>query len=164
MGLANMGLPEYGKIVELWTPQIYTHISSDMVSLKNGQKAFFIIQFNGAGNAATITFTLLGGATVTTATNACTFQNWWSCDGTAAAMLLSDTEAKGAVAAASYVSTTLEQGWICIEVDPADYVTAGYDCFCVHMDAGNAAHMVSAIALIVPGRYQQAIPPSAITN
>ena len=164
MGLANIGLPEYGKIVELWTPQHYSHISSDMVSLKNGQKAFFIIQFNGTPNAATITFTLLGGATVTTATNACTFGNWWRCNGTAAAMLLSDTETKGAVGAASYVTTASDQGWLCIEVDPADWVTAGYDCFCVHMDAGEASQFMSAIALIVPGRYQQAIPPSAIVN
>lgn len=164
MSLSNFALPEHGKIVQLWAPRHYSHISSDAVSLKNAQRAYFLIQFATAAEASTITFTLLGGATVTTATNACTFGNFWTCADTAANMLLSDTEAKGTVGAASYVSTTLEDGWVCIEVDPSDFVTLGYDCFCVHMDAGNAAHFVSAIAILVPGRYQQNVPPSAIVD
>jgi len=163
--MMNIGLPEYGKVVQLQAPISYTGAgTTDAVSLKYCQKAYFIVQFNCLGNANTITMTLWGGATVTTATNAIALGNWWYQEGSAAAMLLTDTAIKGAVAAANYTPTTVTEGYMVIEINPEDWVTTGYDCFAVRFSACDATQHVSAMALLIPGRYQQATPPSAIVN
>jgi len=163
--MMNIALPEYGKVVQLQAPISYAGAgTSDSVSLKNCQKAYFVVQFNCLGNAATITITLWGGPTVATATNACALGNWWYQEGSAAAMLLTDTAIKGAVAAANYTPTTVTEGYMIIEINPEDFVTLGYDCFSVRFSACDATQHVSAMAYLIPGRYQQAVPPSAIID
>jgi hypothetical protein len=53
---------------------------------------------------------------------------------------------------------------VVVEVDPGDYEALGYDCFTIHTDASNAANYQSCVAVLIPGRYQQATPPSAIVD
>ena len=163
-GMANVASPEYSKCVVGWIPQLWTHIETDTVSLKYGEKAYFYILFNHVANAATLVFILHAGATVATATNAVLLGNWWIRESTTANIGASDTLVKGAVGAAAITTTTLYDGLIVIEVEPGDYLAAGYDCFSVHMDAGEGSQLVSCMIQVVPGRYQQATPPSVIID
>ena len=162
-GIANVALPEYGKIVNVFSPQHCGALTGDYVSLKGYQKAYFIVQWDGVAQANTQDFHLyaslaVGGADVVDQI----LYNYWSIQGTQAALLLTDTLTKGAAGVTLFTTTVSLAGMLIIEVDPGNYPL--YDCFTIHADASNAGNFMSCVAVLVPGRYQQATPPSAIVN
>jgi len=166
MGLNSAALPEIGKVVNIIPASHAAAVVGDVVSLKNYHKAYFIFQYNGSGAANTVSVHLYGGATVAGIVAAnLTLYNWWVLNATTAGMLLTDTLTKGAVGTVAVVTSVANQDMLLvIEVDPADYEALGYDCFTIQTDASNAANWQNCIAVLVPGRYQQATPPSAIID
>ena len=161
---ANKSLTEEYKIVNIIIPQTGGAVTGDYVSVKGYHKIAFIVSFNGLGNVATMdvhlygaTAVLPGGVVVDLA-----LVNWWRLQGTAAAMALTDTLTKGAAGVTVITSTASLDSLIVIEVDPMDYPL--YDVFTIRCDASNALNFVSCVAVLGPGRYQQATPPSAIID
>jgi hypothetical protein len=156
-------LPEIGKVVNIIAPQIGQAITGDYVSLKNYHKAYFIFQYRGSGNPATVDIHLyaslaVGGVDVVDQA----LVNWWRLSATTAGFLLTDTLTKGAAAVTLVTSTANQDELVVIEVNPEDYPL--YDCFTIHADASNGGNWQSCVAVLVPGRYQQATPPSAIID
>ncbi len=164
MSITNSSLTTFGHVVNIISPQTGAAVTGDYVSLKNYHKAYFIVQFNGAGNVATMDVHLYGATGVTPAGLAVdqALVNWWSLDATAAGMLLTDTLTKGAEAVTLVTSTASQNLLLVIEVNPTEYPL--YDVFTIRCDASNALNFVSCVAVLIPGRYQQETPPSAIID
>jgi len=166
MGLANFAIPEGGKVVNIFSPQHCGALTGDYVSLKGYHKAYFIISWDGIAQANTQDFHLYGAPIVSGVGGAVDqiMYNYWSIQGTQAALLLTDTLTKGASGVTVFTTTVSLAGMLIIEVDPADYSALGFDCFTIHADASNAGNFMSCVAILIPGRYQEANPPSAIVD
>jgi len=163
MALSSAAIPEIGKVVMVLAPQTGGALDSDVVSLKNYHKAYFIVLFGGVGNPATMDVHLYGHTAVGSAAVVdLALVNWWRLSATAAGLLLTDTLTKGAAGVTLITSTASQNELLVIEVNPEDYPL--YDCFAIHCDASNALNFVGVVAVLIPGRYQQATPPSAIID
>ena len=136
----------------------------DIISCKNAHKVWFLVQLTGENDTdSTLSLsesTDVAGGTAAAVT--ATFPVWYNQDTvstTADAMTLVTTEA------ASYVINIGEGGegqMVVIEWDPAKH-TAGYDCIQLVDASGHGSNTMVAFAFIQP-RYQQADPPTAITD
>jgi len=133
------------------------------VSLKNAHKAYVVFHIT-QGNAATIALSLsqatsVAGGSAKAVTN--TVPIWSALDVATSDTLVSRT------AAASYTTDAGVKNKIVIfEILPesAMDIAGGFDCIAPVTGASNAANITSAQVFIVPARYQQAAPPSAIAD
>jgi len=155
-------LPENFKIVRVQqTVAANAFTMSDYICCKNAHKVWFLI--NHAGSTDTdITFALNEATDVAAATNAAvtaTFPIWEDADaGTSSDTLVRQTDAASLVIDPATEGASLSV----FEWDPAKH-TSGYDCIAVSGSGGNASDTVTIIA-IIEERYQQATPPTAITD
>jgi hypothetical protein len=155
-------LPENLKIVRVQqTVAANAFTMSDYICCKNAHKVWFLINHAGATDTD-ITFALNEATDVAAGTNAAvtaTFPIWEDADaGTSSDTLVRQTDAASLVIDPATEGSSLSV----IEWDPAQH-TSGYDCIAVSGSGGNASDTVTIIALI-EGRYQQATPPTAITD
>lgn len=134
--------------------------TSGYASLKNAHKAYVVLYIT-QGNAATIAISLQQATTVaggSTKAVTATFPIWSNLDVATSDTLVART------AAASYTTDAgVKNKIIVLEILPESVldVANGFDCIAVTTGASNAANITSAQLFIVPGRYQQATPPSA---
>jgi hypothetical protein len=155
-------LPENLKIVRVQqTVAANAFTMSDYICCKNAHKVWFLINHAGATDTD-ITFALNEATDVAAGTNAAvtaTFPIWEDADaGTSSDTLVRQTDAASLVIDPATEGSSLSV----IEWDPAKH-TSGYDCIAVSGSGGNASDTVTIIALIEE-RYQQATPPTAITD
>lgn len=133
------------------------------VSLKNAHKAYVVAHIT-QGNAATIALSLsqatsVGGANAKAVANVMPI--WANLDVAASDALIART------AAASYTTDAgVKKKIVIFEIVPEAVldIANGFDCVAVVTGASNAANITSAQIILVPGRYQQATPPSAIVD
>ncbi|MFG1255882.1 hypothetical protein V5F79_01055 [Xanthobacter flavus] len=133
------------------------------ISLKNAHKAYVVLHIT-QGNAATIALSLSQAKTVaggSAKSVTATFPIWSALD------VATDDTLVARTAAASYTTDAGVKNKIVIfEILPEAVldIANGFDCIAVTTGASNAANITSAQVFIVPGRYQQATPPSAIAD
>lgn len=154
-------LPQVCKIVEAITPQAGAAITGDYVSLKNAHKCWIVVHVNQA-NAATMAITIEQATAVApSGSKAITVvvPIWSNLDCAASDTLVERT------AAVSYTTDAgVKQKIIIFEIDPATLeLSGGFDCITVITAASNAANITSAVYYLWE-RYQQATPPTAITD
>lgn len=154
-------LPQNAKIVEAITPQAGGAITGDYVCLKNYAKCYAIVHINQA-NAAPVAITI-ENATVVAGTDSAaittTVPIWANEDCATSDTLVAQTAAVGFTTSAAQKHKT-----IVFEIDPNNLSLANADCITVKTAASNAANITSAIYVLVPGRYNQCTPPTAITD
>lgn len=136
--------------------------TSGYFSLKNAHKAYIVASVT-QGDAATVTLTPLQATDVSgTGSKAIT--------ATAIASDLDTATSDGLVARTAAAAYTTDAGVknkvVIFEIDPAECmdVNNGYDCIGMSTGASNAANITSAMLILWPLRYQQAVPPSAAAN
>ncbi|MEY4634802.1 MAG: hypothetical protein RJA55_600 [Acidobacteriota bacterium] len=155
-----MSLPENAKIVELFNPKTTNaSLTSDTISLKNALKAWAVFNFTQAAGHAT-TPTLRQATDVANGTTAAgpTCRIWVNED-TAA----TDTLVAATAGASVAVTNDIKNKMVVFEIDPAS-LTEGYDCvYFTIATSSQATNFVTATMYIEP-RYQQATPPTAITD
>ena len=153
-------LPEHGKIVEAITPQAGAAITADYVSLKNYHCCFVIVHINQA-NAAQVAITIEQATAVLPAGSIAITQAvpiWVN-----AACTVTDTLVAQADAVAFTTDAGVEQKVIVFKVD-ASHLDLTFDCITVITAASNAANITSAMYVMIPSRYADATPPSAILD
>jgi len=132
------------------------------ISLKNAHKVAVVVHIT-QGNAATVTFSINQASTIA-AGDAKALANavpiWSNLDCAASDALVRRTDA---------VNYTTDAGVkhkiIIFEIDPAKLDLAnGFDCIAVVTGASNVANITSAMYYLVPHRYQQSTPPSAVVD
>lgn len=133
------------------------------VSLKNAHKAYVVAHIT-QGNAATIALSLSQAVTVAGGSAkavSATFPIWSNLDIAAGDTLVSRT------AAASYTTDAgVKNKVVIFEITPESVldVANGFDCVALVTGASDAANITSAQIFVVPGRYQQATPPSGVSD
>lgn len=159
---SKMCLPQDCKLVMMDAPCAANAVACDYICTKNFHKVWFIIQHYSGGGDTDLVLSLTEATDVaagTTSAVTATFPIWSDTNaGTASDTLVKQTDA------ASY---TIDTGagtdyLVVIEWDPCKH-TEGYDCLTVSDSGGNASNYVSIMAVGQP-RYQQATPPTAITD
>jgi len=155
---AGLCLPENFKVVEAITPQAGAAITGDYVSLKNVLMAWVIMHINQA-NAATMAITLEKATAVapTGSTAITTAVPIWANEDCAA----SDTLVRQTDAVSFTTSAAVKHKMVVFQVDPA--TLGAFDCLTVITAASNAANITSGLYVLAE-RYQQATPPTAITD
>ena len=177
MAVPTSLLMQAAKIVPAVAPQTGGAVDGDWVSLKGYDRCgilVYIDQNNAATTAITVDrATSVAGANVNAGI---TMYDWWHITNTAIgtdAGTNSDTWTKGAAAASITTSGTGSGASIYyIEVNADDLVApAGafgrkYDCLQLKLGASNAANYITAIYILFPPRYAQAVSPlpSAIVD
>lgn len=160
--MSTLTLPEQTKVVQLINPKTTNGgITSDVVSLKNANKAWIIVELTQAVGHATAV-ALKQATDVAAGTNkAGPNSRCWLNEDTAA----SDALVEQTAAATVTVTNDVKNKQVVIEVDPAALDGAnGYDCVYVTVsDSSQATNLASATAIIAM-KYQQATPPSAIVD
>jgi len=157
-------LPENYKIVTVAPTVAANAVVYDNISCKNAHKVWFLVYHQGT-NDTDLTLSLIestdvAGSTTTAVT--ATFPIWKNANvgSTTADALTRQTDA------ASHVINTGGSGnpdqLVVIEWDPAKF-SAGYDCIKLTDAGGNASNFVTVIGILAP-RFQQADPPTAITD
>lgn len=155
-------LPENCKLVIMDAPCLANAISADYICCKNAHKVWFVVQHYGGGGDTDLVLSLTEATNVaagTTSAVTATFPIWVDVDaGTASDALVRQTDA---------YNYTIDTGagadcLLVFEWDPAKH-TAGYDCVTLTATGGNASNYVSLLAVMAE-RYQQATPPTAITD
>ena len=155
---AGLCLPENFKIVEALKPQAGAALTGDYVSLKNVLMAWVIVHVNQA-NAATMAITLEKATDVAaTGTTAITtvVPIWANEDCVTSDTLVRQTDAVGFT-----TSAAVKDKMVIFQVDPA--TLGAFDCLTVKTAASDAANITSA-PYVLAERYQQATPPTAITD
>jgi len=132
------------------------------ISLKNAHKVAVVVHIT-QGNAATVAISINQASTIA-AGDAKALANvvpiWSNLDCAASDALVRRTDA---------VNYTTDAGVkhkiIIFEIDPAKLDLAnGFDCIAVVTGASNADNITSAMYYLVPHRYQQSTPPSAVVD
>ena len=153
-------LPENAKIVEAITPQAGGAITGDYVSLKNYHSAYVIVHINqAAANTVAITIEKATAVAPTGSVAITTVVPIWANEDCAT----SDTLVAQTAAVAFTTSAAQTHKTIVFKVDPAS-LGETYDCITVKTGASAAGNITSALYVLVPARYAQATPPTAITD
>lgn len=158
----QLSLPTHFKIVELFNPKTTNAaLTSQVVSLKTGHKAWAIFDFTQAVGHAT-TPTLIQATSIAAGTNKAgpSVPIWWNLDTS-----LTDTLVKQADGASFALDANAKHEQVVFEIDPSRLdVANGYDCiYFTIATSSQATNFVSAI-LLLQAAYQQATPPSAILD
>lgn len=137
--------------------------TSAYVSLKNVVKAYVVVYMD-QGNAATVTLSVLQATAVAgtgskAISNACPI--WANQDSAASDTLVAQT-----AATTFTTSAAVKHKIVMFEIIPQSHLDLanGYDCIAVSTGASNAANITSALFFLTPLGYQQATPPSALTD
>ena len=159
----QLSLPQHFKLAQAINPRTTNGgVTSDIVSVKTGQKLWFVVELTQAAAHAT-TLSLVQATSVAGSTNkAGPAVPIWANEDTVA----SDTLVRQASDAASYaVTANVKNKEIVFEVDPARLdLDNGYDCvYLTASDSSQATNFISAVA-IVDTNYKQATPPSVIVD
>jgi len=154
-------LPSSAKIVEAITPQAGAAITGDYVSLKNAHEAYVIVHINQAA-ANTVAITIeqasdVGGTGHIAITNVIPI---WANEDCAT----TDTQVRQTDAVAFTTSAAQTHKVIVFKIDPSSLSLAAGDCITVITGASAAGNITSALYVLVPLRYSQATPPSAILD
>lgn len=159
----NMNFAENMKAVEALSPASdAAGRTGDYVSLKNAHMCYVVVHIT-QGNAATVTLSI-NQATAVAPTGAKAITNvvpiWSNLDCAVSDALVRRTDA---------INYTTDAGVkhkiVIFQVDPATLDLAnGFDCIAVVTGASNADNITAAMYYLVPHRYQQATPPSAIID
>jgi len=157
-----MYLPQSLKPVDATAGCVTTNggVTSDYISVRNAQMIYIILQFTQAVGHATViqpqkatAVAPTGNISITTAV-----EIWQNAD-TAA----SDTLVKATSATSLTLAADVKKKMVVIRVDPAalgdTYDVVGFTI----SDSSQATNFVSGMFLVVP-KYQQAIPPTVITD
>jgi len=153
-------LPENAKLVEALTPQAGGAITGDYVSMKGYHRCFVIVHIAQA-HVAPVAITLekataVAGTGHVAITSAVPI---WANEDCAA----TDTLVRQADAVAFTTSAAQKHKMIVFEVDPAAQGET-FDCLTVITAGSDVTNITSAIYVLVPARYSQATPPTAITD
>ena len=153
-------LPENVKLVKLYQGAANA-VASDVVSMKNFQKGWFLVIHTGAADTDLV-LSLYEATDVAAATNAAitkTCPIWADTDmGTSSDTLVRQTDA---------YTYTIDTGdapnqMVVIEWDPAKH-TDGYDCVYLADSGGNASNVCTILFAALP-KWQGATLPTAITD
>lgn len=130
-------------------------------SLKNAHKAYVVFHVT-QGNAATIALSLLQATAVAgTSSKAGPSVPIWANQDLAA----SDTLVAQTAGNSFTTSAAVKHKMVMFEVDPSYLdVANGFDCITISTGASNAANITQAWIVLVPIRYEQATPPTAMTD
>lgn len=135
--------------------------TSNYVSLKNMLKAWIVCEV-AQGNAAQVTFSPLQAQDVsgTNSKAVNSVPNWANED-----CATSDSLVAQALAASYQTGAATKNKIVVFEIDPATAldIAGGFDCIGVSTSASNAGNVTSA-QIYGLNRYQQATPPTALTN
>lgn len=153
-------LPEGGKIVQALEPQAGAAVTGDYVSLKNYHSCYVIVQVTqAAANTMAITIeqaTGVGAGGTIPITQ--TVPIWANEDCATSDTLVRQPNAVGFTTSAAQLHKV-----IVFKID-ADHLDATFDCITVITAASNATNITSAIYVLIPSRYADATPPSAIID
>jgi hypothetical protein len=158
--MVNISLPQVCNVVTLLAPAAdAAGRTSAYVSLKNALKVWVVVHIN-QGNAATILLSLLQATAVAgTASKAGPSVDIWANQASELDAFTKQTSG------ATFTTSAAVKGKIVIfEFKPeALDSNNAFDCIGISTGASNAANITSAQAIIYTG-YQQAAPPSAVTD
>lgn len=135
--------------------------TSSFRSLKNALKAYIVCHVN-QGNAAQVTLSPLQGSDVSgTGSKAITATPIWADEDEAT----SDALVSKTAAATFQTSAATKDKVVVFEITPEQCmdIANSFDCIAIQTSASNAANITEAM-LYVLGAYQQATPPSTVTN
>jgi len=157
-------LPTNFKIHELLNPATDAAGRTGIwVSLKTGHKAWVVCHLQ-QGNAATVTFTINQAKDVSgTGSKASYAGPLWANEDTSSGG--SDTLVVQTAANAYTTGATLKNKIVVFEIDPVSLdVANGFRTITVITGASNVANVTQAIVYVGFDRYQQATPPSIVSN
>lgn len=136
--------------------------SSDIVSLKNYQKAFIVCHIT-QGNAATVALTIRQSSDVAGTGDKALAKNipiWTNLDTAAADALTRQSDG-----VAYTTDAAVKNKIVIFEVDAAALdVDGGFDCIKITTGASNAANITQMMFVLAGARFQQAALPSAIVD
>ena len=155
-------LPEHFKIVQGAAGCETTNggVTGDIVSLKNCNMAWIVLNFDNAVGHATVinpmrATAVLPAGSVAIAHNA---PNWVN-----DAAQTSDTLVRGADGTTVTVGNAISSKVVVIQIDPAQMGDT-FDCMGCNITTGGAADNFVSIVYYLETRYGQATPPAAITD
>jgi hypothetical protein len=155
-----INLPANFKVVSGCAPTTTNAaVTGDYVSLKNCHKAWVVFHLKQAVAHATVCSIMKATAVAPTGGTAmtATVPNWLNDD------VATDAFAKGTDAASVTVTADAVDKIVIIEVDPSA-LGATYDCIAGKTTASSQATDFVAMLYILAPRYEQALPPAAITD
>ncbi len=158
-----ISLPENFKIVDATAGPVTTNggVTCDYVSLKNAIKAWIVLQFTqAAGHATSIQPQKATAVAPTGAVSVTSSYKIWSNLATAT----TDTLVARTAAVSYALSTATTKMMVVIEIDPRLEFADSYDVLgCTISDSSQATNFVSGM-YIIQTAYEQATPPTAITD
>jgi len=153
--MSKFVVAEQGHVVSIFLPvNITAAATCDVFSMENWSHASIIVT-TGAGSATTVT---VSEADDFTPTNEATIAFSYAVEATAAGDTLTALAAAGT---AGYTTGTATGTIMVIELD-ADELADGYPCVIVRFTDPGAGKVVSAVAVLSGGRYQEDITATAI--
>ncbi len=169
-----MMLFENCHIVPLFQDQTGAAIASDWISMRKYNKCLILAhEMRGASAVATVYRLDVGTDVIETSTGTISLKDFWYIQdvtsttgdlGVAAVAVNSDTWTKGTAAATWSSSTTQSKGqWLAIEVAAQDLGSA-YTALQLQIVSSNAAHYISAWAILYEARYAEDLTPTAIVD
>lgn len=159
----NMNFAENMKAVEALCPASDAGgRTGDYVSLKNAHMCYVVVHID-QGNAATVALTIEQASVVAGSDSkviTVAVPIWANQDCAAGDALTRQTDAVNFT-----TSAAVKHKIVVFQIDPATLDLAnGFDCITVKTGASHADNIIQGMYYLVPDRYQQSTPPSAIVD